>query len=634
MQLNARKRGRLHFLLLLILGGCFIIQANRCVEIAYESRSSMNTLKHMRHIVGKIIFPTSIKGKLTNVLLLSSLVPLLLIGMISYMSMHSILEKKITSGIHSNLKQVRISLESVLSNLNYASQQLAFDGRVGKNIYKYLSNEHPYDRKVLAGEIETEMNLLTSTNPNIGLMFYYFTGANQILFPNLQVKEGFNPDALPKFTKLHGLTYYGPHQTYNAQFNRTVMSLTRKIDVPDLDQLYIYMETDNRLVDMIFNKLQYGMSVSHLIIDTDNRVAYSEDLDSFPIGSEIVLPDEHENRLRVGGNYIFDESSNQGWRVAAVIPLESYKREILNWFLLFVLVAIVSLGISLAFAWLIRRTVTRPLTGLNREIRSMEHNQFVTELQLTGTDEFDYSLRRFHGMKTTIMELIENIKLSERNKSRLEVEKMMSQINPHFVHNTLDTIRWQARMNGQEDIDRMISSLNRVLHYNLGKGETVSIREELEALKDYIVLQEIRYQFHFDIRISVEPDQLESRIPRFMLQPLVENALYHGIRDDGFIRVDISLVEEEQIRIVVSDDGVGMTPEEQEQLLDENCQDRKRRGLGIGIPYVVRTLKYQYGDDASIHIRSKRDEGTSIIVTLPLNVTGEEYGHARINRGG
>lgn len=583
----------------------------------------MDTIK-LNQAVRKIIVPTSLKRKLIHVLLLSTLIPLLLIGIISYLSMHTILEKKITSGIHSNLKQVRVSLENVLGNLNYASQQLAFDGRVGKDIYAYMSTDHPYDRKILAGEIETEMNLLTSTNPNIGLMLYYVKSTNQILFPNLQVRDGFNPEDLPVFTRLQGMTYYGPHQTQNAQFNRTVMSITRKIDVPDLEQLYIYMETDNRLVDTIFNKLQYGMEVDHLIIDTDNRVAYTEDPTSFPVGMQLPQQDETANRTVLDTKYMFEESSNQGWRVVAVIPMKSYKHEIFNWFLQFTAVAFLSLCVSLGFAWLIWRTVTRPLTRLNREIRSMAQTQSAGEFQLTGTDEFDYSLRRFHEMQGTIIELIEDIKQNERNKSRLEVEKMISQINPHFVHNTLDTIRWQARLNGQEDIDHLISTLNRVLHYNLGKGETASIREELEALKDYIALQEVRYQFHFDIRISVEPKQLELRIPRFMLQPLVENALYHGIQDDGFIRVNINQAGDDSIRIEVCDDGAGMTAEETEQLLQGESLTHKRQGMGIGMPYVVRTLKYQYGDTASIQIKSKSGEGTSIMITIPLQYPREE----------
>ncbi|BFH64934.1 sensor histidine kinase [Paenibacillus azoreducens] len=579
----------------------------------------------------RMIVPTSLKRKLVYVLLLSTFIPLLLIGIISYTSMHTILEKKITSGIHSNLKQVRVSLENVLGNLNYASQQLAFDGRVGKDIYAYMTNDHPYDRKILAGEIETEMNLLTSTNPNIGLMFYYDQGTNRILFPNLQVREGFDSAKLPVFTKLQGMTYYGPHQTLNAQFDRKVMSITRKIDFPDLEQLYIYMETDNRLVDTVFNKMQYGMEVYHLIVDTDNRIAYSEKPSSFPIGMKLATHEEDANRAVYGTQYMFEEASNQGWRVAAVIPMQSYKHEIFNWFLQFGAIAVLSLFVSLGFAWLIWRIVTRPLTSLNREIRLMAQNQSQGELQLTGTDEFDYSLRRFHEMKGTVIQLIEDIKENERNKSRLEVEKMISQINPHFVHNTLDTIRWQARLNGQEDIDHLISTLNRVLHYNLGKGETATIREELAALKDYITLQEIRYQFHFDIRISVPQEQLELRIPRFMLQPLVENALYHGIADDGLILVDISQ-EAQYIRIEVSDNGAGMSPEEADRLLQGDDSAHKRRGMGIGMPYVIRTLKYQYGESAGIDIESRSGEGTSIIITIPSSTLGRgDQLHARID---
>src|SRR5690606_4294865 len=135
----------------------------------------------------------------------------------------------------------------------------------------------------------------------------------------------------------------------------------------------------------------------------------------------------------------------------------------------------------------------------------------------------------FSNMKLRIDQLIEDINRNAQNQRKLEVEMLMSKINPHFIYNTLDTIRWQARVNGHHETDLLVSTLNKLLHYNLGKGRTACIRDEIEALKHYVLLQSVRYNFRFEVHLNAPPELLELAVPRFILQPLVENSLSHGL---------------------------------------------------------------------------------------------------------
>jgi two-component system sensor histidine kinase YesM len=209
-------------------------------------------------------------------------------------------------------------------------------------------------------------------------------------------------------------------------------------------------------------------------------------------------------------------------------------------------------------------------------------------------------------------------------KSRLEVEKLLFQINPHFIHNTLDTVRWLARLNGQEQIERLVSILNKVLYYNMGKGGTATLGREIACLNDYVELQQIRYDFQFEVDIQAGDELMDVPIPRFILQPLVENSLYHGLGDDGWIEVKAGFEGEDCIRIEVKDNGLGMHVEEIRRLLDSGIEERRKTGMGIGIHYVNRMIKVQYGDRASLTINSELGIGTSIVLLIPI--TDEQDG--------
>ena len=196
---------------------------------------------------------------------------------------------------------------------------------------------------------------------------------------------------------------------------------------------------------------------------------------------------------------------------------------------------------------------------------------------------------------------------------------LLYQINPHFLMNTLDTLHGLAFMNGQKEIDKLVLSLNKLLYYNLGKmGETSTIGDEINALREYMQLQQIRYDFQFDVDIEVDENSRTLPSPRFLLQPLVENALYHGVSDDGYIHVSVMLADEE-LQITIQDNGAGMTKEQIERLLGDDSEDSHKVGMGIGMKYVKRILHANYGDKAKLHIRSELGKGTVIALRLPVS---------------
>ncbi len=566
----------------------------------------------------------SLKTRMIIVFLMSTLIPLLLSGGISYVAITSILDTKIQSSVHSNLRQVQMSMENTLENLNHVSQQLAFNGTVGRELANYLVTDDILQKSELEKDIQNNMNLIRYTNPDLGQMFYYFADTKSLVFPDPLVNDKFDTDKLPILLEVGDITYYGPHLTSLSRYiHRTVLSVTRKVDVPGIDNLYVYIETNFELTQGVLEADKSAMNVSHLFVDGRNRVTYSENEEQYPLGMDYAAirvdighpsgDSVYENR----GDLLFEGRHNQHWKLVAAIRKGDYNSEKISWLRQFSLFICLSVVIALGFAWTIWRTVRGPLSRFNSEIKQMSNSNFHSPVRLTKILEFDFVLRQFHQMRKQIWELLQDVKEKEQRKTEVEIEKLLFQINPHFIHNTLNTLRWLARSKGMFEIDHLVSTLNRVLYYNMGKGGTTTIREEIAALTDYVELQRIRYDFQFAVNIRADEALLNHSIPRFILQPLVENSLYHGLVDEGVIEVNIA-TEEESILIQVRDNGAGMSAEEIERLLTNQSRERRQVGMGIGLYYVNRMIQTQFGGSAAFDIKSKPGEGTTMSLRLPL----------------
>lgn len=559
----------------------------------------------------------TLRSRVIAVLLLSSLVPLILIGYVSYYTIASMLDNKVLTGVRSQMEQTAFSLDKEIQSLNHVAMQLSFEGGVGIELKAYLSAEDIYEKYILEQSIQNYINLITYTNPNVGLIHYYFSDTNKSAFKDYGVTFDFRPEEIPKLYTFSGITYHALHKSLGSLSDSLVLSVDRRIFIPGYGNLHVYVETNPNLVSHVLGSGQHGMPMAYLMSDDRNRIAYSENDEEFALGTEFVPELASKLPQETRSSYLFAEKTGE-WTWAAIIPKKVYDREKYSWLRQFAIIGFVSLAVALGFASMLWRTVYKPLSGFNKEIRLLQISGFHSLLKYPRIAEFDYVLDRFEEMRQRIWQLLQEVKRNEKLKAQLEVEKLMFQINPHFIHNTLDTVRWLARLNSQEEIERLVTTLNKVLYYNMGKGGTATIGQEIALLNDYVALQQIRYDFQFEIDIRTEDGLMEVPIPRFILQPLVENALYHGLGDDGRIEVRAAFDGEKFIRVEVTDNGTGMSEEEIGQLFASESGERRKSGMGIGIGYVHRMIRARYGEEASIDIRSKPGEGTSIVLRLPV----------------
>ncbi|AIQ47453.1 histidine kinase [Paenibacillus sp. FSL R7-0273] len=560
----------------------------------------------------------TMKKRIMFIFATGTLIPFLCAALLSYRTMSSILTSNLDSSVRSNLKQVELSLERTISNLNHVSQQLAFQGSIGKKVDSLLSSDQPYEKAVLTEEINTELNLISFTNPTIGLMMYYSGSKGEYLFNSTIVKEDYEVDGLPLLAEYFRISYFGPHISNERYNDEYVISALRKVELPGAaDEMYVYVESGFKMTPSIFeNNLED--SSFYLILDNDKRIAYSDVPDTFATDGHFDDgPDSGGSGLQ-SGYYWFESTSNQGWSVVSLIPQKEYNNAKNRWVVQMVYLFLLFLGSSLLISWFLWKMVYVPLQQFNLQIKSItQRNTALADAPRLRVPEFDFLLKQLQNMKEQINGLIEEVGLKEKRRADLEVEKLLYQINPHFLMNTLDTVHWLAVMNGQKDIDKLVVSLNKLLYYNLGKrGPVSTIREEIDSIRQYLTLQQVRYDFAFDVRIQVNDDVLDLVIPRFILQPILENSLYHGLDDEGYIEVDV-VKADGQVIISVHDNGTGISEEEIGRLLQETQVEQQKAGMGIGMSYVKRMIENQYGPSASLEIDSVLGKGTTVYLKLP-----------------
>lgn len=568
--------------------------------------------------------PRSLRRTLVVYLMIACLLPLALVGIVTYTSIYAILTNKIKSGISASLKQEAGALENLISNLDFASKQFALDDQLAGEVSAFLQETQVYKKSEIMTRISQKMNLVNFTNPYLGLTAYVMPEAEDpILFSNLSVTPEFDLAGFRPFVKYNGASYNGPHRTmYNYGAN-IVFSSVRPVRVEGDRKIYVYLESNYNLFRKILNPESYGIEVSHLLINEQGEIAYVEN-DEAPI--PVHQPSWQDASMlheEYNGYHLFRYKSEQGWELVAAVQKSTFNSELRQWFSKMVLLAFATLVFAGFIAMLIWRKVYRPLRKVNAEIVRMAENR-TAPVAFTRIEEFDLLLANFQEMKRKVNELIDEAERNEQQRSQLEIEKLLSQINPHFLHNTLNSVQWLARMNGQKEIDKLVTLLVKVLHYNLGKQSLiVTLREELEALHHYMELQRVRYDYEFDFVVDADETLLGAAIPRFLLQPLVENAIYHGGSEEtGRVTVAIHPTGQDRMEVIVRDNGSGMSEEEARRLLRDDSKEA-RRGLGIGLSYVSRLLARYYGEDAKMAIESRPGSGTRVIIALPAR--GKEH---------
>lgn len=282
---------------------------------------------------------------------------------------------------------------------------------------------------------------------------------------------------------------------------------------------------------------------------------------------------------------------------------------------------VIALGLSVLLSF----TMARPLKRLDAHMKQVEKGNFDIRVDVTSTNEIGKLARTFNLMIAKIRELMNQKLRDEEIKRTSEIKALQAQIQPHFLYNTLDSIIWMAETNKMAEVVKMTTALSRLFRSSIGQGEEeVPLSVELEHVGNYLTIQSMRYRNRFVHRIDVPEELRDARIQRVILQPLVENAIYHGMRnkaETGEIVVSGRLAGS-LLELTVADDGAGMTPEQVRTILSE--RKASESGTGMGVLNVHRRIQLFYGPQYGLEYRSEREEGTVVTLRVPWRKGGED----------
>ncbi len=306
------------------------------------------------------------------------------------------------------------------------------------------------------------------------------------------------------------------------------------------------------------------------------------------------------------------------WRIVTVSNINEIRNALTRLSGILLLIFLVTVAVSALVAGIISFRVSHPINQLKTAMLAIEQGDFSKPITVSGQIEVVTLAHSFNSMILKIQELMSRLVSQQREKRKMELHILQNQINPHFLYNTLDSIVWLAEHKRNKDVITTVVSLAHFFRISISKGESfIPIEDEIFHVENYLTIQNIRYVNKFTYTISIDERMKKIKVMKLILQPLVENAIYHGIGDEeGEIHIK-GEIEKEFLIFKVSNTGYGLTDEKIEQMYETMRGGGERPS--IGIRNVYQRLKLYYGDKADMTISSIPDESTTITLLIPYN---------------
>ena len=313
-----------------------------------------------------------------------------------------------------------------------------------------------------------------------------------------------------------------------------------------------------------------------------------------------------------------------GWTLVSMVPYKSVMAETMAISGVMILAVVITLIVTLLLLNRILTGVVKPLKKLEKYMVQVNPDNMDQRMEIITDDEIGHLSMKFNQMMDRIRNLKEQVIEEQEDKRKYELQALQAQINPHFLYNTLDSIIWMAETN-DSNIVAMTEALAKLFRISLNKGnEEISLERELEHVKNYLIIQSMRYADKFTYEILVEPGVERCRTIKLILQPIVENCIYHGIKKKrGTGKITIRAYRREQDLIIeVSDDGCGMPEEICRKILSDEIESENISGSGIGVKNVNERIQLRFGKKYGLSYSSEEGVGTTVTYVLPYNEGG------------
>ena len=547
------------------------------------------------------------------------------------------LERQVLSDSQKLIGQVEINLNTYLRSMMRSSDAVYY------NVIKKVD----FDKD----DISRELSLLYEANKDNLVSIACFTRDGELLgaAPVGSLKKNVNitaqswfEDASDKMENLH----FSDLHVQNIFENKSgryywVVSLSRGVELTNDGK----MSGGILLVDMNFSGIQQlftevnndGKGYVYLI-GRDGEIIYhprqnlifsniiQENNQTASTYDEGVHNEEFQGEQRV---VVVKTVGYTGWKIVSVVSKESLFSDLNQTRMMALLNLVLAIFLMIFVNQYVAVRITDPLKKLEKSIQGIEMKQQPV-VYIGGPPEIQHLGLTIRFMVEELQELTDKMVKEQEEKRKNELDALQSQINPHFLYNTLDSIMWMIESERYEDAVSMVQALGRLLRISLSRGKNViSVGDELQHARSYLAIQRYRYKNKFTSYFEVEPDIEQYKTIKLVIQPLIENAIYYGMEYmDGEGEIHIrAYTREQDLYLEVEDNGPGM-PEEQVEHLLTGGEKARQKGSGIGLKNVNQRIQLYFGTQYGLEIESEPDEGTVVRIHIP-KTTEEEAGEQR-----
>ncbi|WP_018933935.1 sensor histidine kinase [Gracilibacillus lacisalsi] len=561
-------------------------------------------------------FKKSVQHQLIVFVLLAVLIPISLLGTISYFTANHLAKQRATESAQSSLDQLEKSLEFIVNDVDNMSVFLIGNEDVQQylktekntvqqrwNIYGFLSNL-TYSKSYIANILIEPLN----KNQNISTL--------STLSSNTEYSVNHKQNVIKSF-----------------RYENDVITLHRPIRSTDDYQLIGYlniyldqqvMEKYIQAVDLEWGGTTYLLKDDILLAagNRSNTDVHLKDLSQRLKANQNPLTTKMEG---MENTIISSKVPEVDWALISVIPTKKFTAENRKFLQLTLLAIIIAILLVTALVLFFVRKVIGPLSKLTEVIQTSDPTAGLKLVSLHSSDEIGLLLDSYNKLNKRIYHLLDQIKRNEARKREIDLQALQAQINPHFLYNTLASIHWMALVNHDIKISRMVSALSNFLRYSLNKGnEYCTIKQELEHLDNYVRIQQLRYPNLFQLNIDIPKEVEEYYMLKLVLQPLIENSIIHGLlpNENKQGKIDITgCWEQDSLCIHVHDNGIGMSKEKLKELNEWFLIDEKLEevvGTSYGLRNVNLRLSMHYGSTSRLTMNSEKNKGTTISFVVPL----------------
>lgn len=586
------------------------------------------------------------------------IVPMIVVGVISYEKSSAVLEEQAKLHNLQAIEQVETHIEYYMRDFEVSTLKILNHPDMQRFLRMKTAEE--VEQSSIRSEIQDLIRAETYSRPDISYITVILDNVRIIdsigmrgRYPASQLKDEYWYPSVP----YNGLPLLISRSIQWEERKEPVISLVRRIQSPHTLQSVgmLIIDINFRRLGEVSAKFNDGARYFY-ILDSNGHYVYHPDVERIgqrteKQGLDIILSQKVGTLVTGTDNQEFltySYSPNLGWTFVTSIPYRELRSEagrigeIIIWTVMLALAAAYVFGVGIA------STIIVPIRRLQKFMKRVEVGDFSEQVQVGSKDEIGQLTQGFNKMVIRLAALVDEVYISKLKETEaslrqkeMELKVLQSHINPHFLCNSLETIRGMALAQGKEDIATMAASLGAVLGYNLrNTSPTVTVKEEINFCKVYLQIQQYRFEESFQYEVDIPDWALGLSIVKFSLQPLVENCLQHNERASGeptCIRISAEKVSDTTFSICVSDTGAGIPEDVLARIrLDLTEKDITSGGDSLGIVNVHRRIVHLFGSEYGVQIESAVGQGTKVFITLPIieHLYDGGAGHEQHSTGG